>query len=254
MSRGDPTGFSDHFSAVAWDYAIYRPRYPAALFDFIAALPARRSLAWDAGTGSGQAAVALAGRFAQVIATDASLAQLAAAEPHPRVQYRMAPAERSGLEDESVDLVTVAQALHWFPLGLFYAEARRVLAPGGAIAVWTYDRPRLDEPALDRLLTHFHDDVVGPYWPPARALVDSGYRTLPFPFTRIPGPALELTADWALGDVLGYVRSWSATARYRAALGVDPVEPFATEAAALWGDRMAPRRIRWSLHLLAGRP
>ena len=245
--------FADHFSGVAREYAAFRPRYPAALFDFLAALPARRALAWDAGCGSGQATGALADRFDRVRGTDASAAQIAAAEPHSGVEYGVARAESSGLPDGAADLVTVAQALHWFNLPAFYAETRRVLAPGGAVAVWTYARPRLDVPELDRVLTHFHDAVVGPYWPPERPLVESGYRTLPFPFERIATPEFELTADRSLPEVLGYLRSWSATARYQAAHGSDPVERLAEEMAPLWGNAATVRRLRWPLHLLAGR-
>jgi SAM-dependent methyltransferase len=250
-----PPAFKDHFSGQAATYAEFRPEYPPALFDFAASLVARRNVAWDCGTGSGQAAVALAGHFARVVATDASEAQIDAARarrPHARVEYRVAPAEDSRLPDASVDLVTVAQSLHWFDLPRFYAEVRRVVAPGGALAVWTYGDAVLDEPALDETLQRFNRVTVGPYWPPERRLVDEGYRTLPFPFAETSAPAFTLERAWTLGELAGYLRSWSATARYAAAQGVDPVAPLEAELATRWGAPDVRRVVRWPLTIRAG--
>src|SRR5215470_15770711 len=137
-------GFKDHFSASAAGYATFRPKYPAELFDFVAALPERRRVAWDCATGNGQAALPLAERFDRVVATDASAEQIAHATPHPRVSYGVGLADESGLDGESVDLVTVAQALHWLALDRFFAEVRRVVVEGGVLAVWCYTRPVLE--------------------------------------------------------------------------------------------------------------
>src|SRR5688572_23497962 len=189
------------FSTVAREYANFRPGYPPELFAWLARICARRDAAWDCGCGSGQASIALAGHFAQVHATDVSPEQIAAAKPHSRVSYAVAPAEHSGLEDASVDLVTVAQALHWFDVAAFYVEARRVARPGALLAVWTYPRPRLADARLDRLFLAFYDEVVGPYWPPERQHVESNYQTLPFPCEEIPHPAFGLGFDWTLGQL-----------------------------------------------------
>lgn len=245
--------FSDHFSAVASEYAEYRPRYPELLFDWLAGLPARRELAWDCATGSGQAAVALASRFEKVIATDASAGQIAAASSHPRVDYRVAPAESSGLDPGSVDLVTVAQALHWFDRPAFYAEARRVLRRDGVVAAWTYGHPTLDEPRTDAALQRFYSETVGPYWPKERALVDAGYSTIDFPFRQVEAPAFEMETRWSLDLLLGYVATWSAVTRYRAAKGEDPVPELARTFAAAWGSPEDARRIAWPLTLRVGR-
>jgi ubiquinone/menaquinone biosynthesis C-methylase UbiE len=129
--------FKDHFSRLAAQYAEFRPRYPGALFDLLARVGPARELAWDCACGSGQATLDLVERFGSVVATDASAQQIAAAKPHPRVEYRVARAEDSGLESKSVDVITVAQSLHWFDRPAFYAEARRVLRPHGVLAVWT---------------------------------------------------------------------------------------------------------------------
>ncbi|HEU4592857.1 MAG TPA: class I SAM-dependent methyltransferase [Steroidobacteraceae bacterium] len=239
------------FSTVAREYANFRPGYPAELFEWLARVAPGREVAWDCGCGSGQASTALAGQFALVHATDVSPEQIAAARPHPRVRYSVAPAEASGLPDASVDLVTVAQALHWFDVEAFHAEARRVARPGAVLAVWNYPRPSLVDPQLDRRLLEFYTAVVGPYWPPERRHIEANYSTLPFPFEEIPHPRFALTLRWNLEQVLGYVSSWSATARYRAARGADPVPRLRESLQPGWpADGIA--EVRMPIGLRAG--
>lgn len=245
--------FADHFAAVSAEYAEFRPRYPAALFDWLAAHAPARTLAWDCACGTGQASTALAERFAQVIATDASRVQIDAAPAHPRVVYRVAPAQASGLADRSADLVTVAQALHWFDLEAFYAEVRRVLKPDGLLAVWTYGVHSTGEAAVDSPVRDFYAHTVGAYWPPERLHVENGYRDLPFPCTEIDAPAFAMTADWSLPQLLGYLRSWSATARYVREVGVDPVVELGERLATAWGAADSVRRVTWPLALRVGR-
>jgi SAM-dependent methyltransferase len=244
-------GFKDHFSAHAADYAAYRPGYPAALFDALAALPRRRELALDCATGNGQAAVGLAERFAHVLAIDASQEQLASAAAHPRVEYRLARAEASGAAAGSVDLVTAAQAVHWFDFDKFYAEARRVLAPGGAIAVFTYNLARVT-PGFDRLIDRLAREIVGPWWPPERRWVDEEYRTLPFPFAEVSMAPIENTADWDLGRLLRYVGTWSACRRYQQETGRDPIKMVQDELVAAWGNPAQARRVSWPIYIRAG--
>jgi SAM-dependent methyltransferase len=245
--------FSDHFSGVADAYAEFRPRYPDSLFDWLAEAAPSRELVWDCATGSGQAAVALARLFGRVVATDASAEQLEAATPHPRVEYRVAPAEESGLGADSADAITVAQALHWFDRPAFYGEASRVLRRDGVLAVWTYGHPRLDHPAADAVFQEFYSGTVGPYWPPERALVDAGYRTIDFPFPEVDPPDFEMETHWSLAALLGYVATWSATTRFRRSRGFDPVPALGEELARAWGDPAESRRIRWPLAIRAGR-
>jgi SAM-dependent methyltransferase len=245
--------FVDHFAAVSSDYAAFRPSYPAQLFAWLAGVAPARRLAWDCATGTGQAAVALAAHFERVIATDASRAQLERAVAHARVEYREARAEQSGLDSGSVDLVTVAQALHWFDTPRFFAEARRVLKTGGVLAVWTYGPLQVAGPEVDAVVQRFYHQIVGPYWPAERALVDSGYRSIHFPFESLAAPAFRMAASWALGRLLGYLGTWSATARYREALGRDPIEAIREPLAAAWGSPGREREVVWPLTLRAVR-
>jgi SAM-dependent methyltransferase len=246
--------FPDHFSSVAEAYAAARPTYPPALFDHLAALAPSRAHAWDCAAGNGQATLALAARFARVTATDASAAQLAQAPRHPGITYRRALAQESGLPDGSVDLVTVAQALHWIDLPKFYKEVGRVLVADGVLAVWCYGLQRLDDEAVDLPLTHFYDSVVGPYWAPERKLVETGYRTVPFPFEELEAPAFEMAHEWLLPELLAYLRTWSATCAFVKARGFDPVTVLAGELGTAWGPADRRRRVRWPLSLRIGRP
>jgi len=222
------------FSGVAREYANFRPGYPPDLFAWLAQVAPARDAVWDCGCGSGQASTALAEHFSVIHATDVAPEQIAAAKPHPRVQYSVAPAEHCGLPAASVDLVTVAQALHWFDVEAFYAEARRVARPGAVLAVWNYPRPRFADADLDRLFLAFYSGVVGSYWPPERRHIEANYSTLPFPFEELPHPEFELTLEWSLEQVLGYVSSWSATARYRKDRGGDPVPQLRASLQPVW--------------------
>jgi len=244
--------FKDHFSSASDRYAAYRPDYPAALFAWLAGQCAERDTAWDCATGSGQAARGLAPHFRQVVATDASAEQICHAGHHPAIDYRVAPAEASGLADRCIDLVTVAQAAHWFDLSAFYAEAARVLKAGGAIAVWGYGRMLLPG-EMDAPFQRFYAETVGPYWPAERALIDDAYRRLDFPFMEIEAPAFAIEVAWTLPRLLDYLSTWSAVKRYQAARGHDPLPPLLAELAPLWGDPETARALQWPLFLRAGR-
>lgn len=249
-----PQPFADHFSTLAPAYAAARPSYPRALFAYLASVAPARRRAWDSGTGSGQAALGLAEFFNDVTATDASAEQLAEASAHRHVTYRVAAAEASGILSGSMDLVTAAQALHWFDVAAFYEEATRTLAPGGVLAVWCYGLQRVGEERMDRLLASFYHERVGPYWSPERRLVETGYRTLPFPFDELVAPEFEMVHEWTLGELLAYIRTWSATARFVLSEGYDPVEPLGADLAPLWGQAPDVRRqVRWPLTLRLGR-
>lgn len=250
MGSGD---FTDRFGGVADDYRRHRPQYPQALFDWLARQCARRELAWDCACGNGQATVGLAARFRRVVASDASARQLAQAPSLSNVEWRVAPAEASGLPDASADLICVAQALHWLPLTAFHAEVDRVLIPGGAYAVVHYGRLEVDAPAVETLIQHYYDDIVGPYWPPERRTLEGGYRDLPLPYPTVATPVFDMRARWQALDLLGYLRSWSATTAFVAARGYDPLNALAPVLARAWPAQTSTVEIRWPLAVLLGR-
>jgi SAM-dependent methyltransferase len=244
--------FSDHFSGVAASYATYRPRYPAALFDWLSACAPDLDRAWDCGTGNGQAAEALAERFRDVIATDPSVAQLANATRADHVTYVAMTAEQAALAERAVGLVTVAQALHWFKHAPFFLEVDRVLRPGGILAVWSYALASID-PDIDDILSRFYEQTMGPYWPAERAFVKSGYAGIDLPYPELSHPHFEMEADWNLAQLGGYLSTWSAVSRYRAERGEDPLPAITHSLAEVWGSPSTVRRIRWPLALRVGR-
>ena len=244
--------FKDYFSGHAAIYREARPTYPPALFEWLAQQVPDRELAWDCACGNGQATACLAAHFARVVATDPSANQIAQAEQRGNIEYRVEPAEQCSLADASVSLVTVAQALHWLDHARFYAEVRRVLAPDGIVAAWAYADCGTGEAPIDRIVDRLYNDLTGPYWPPERAHVDAGYRTIAFPFVEITVPSFPMVANWDVDQLLAYVRSWSATQRYLKANAADPVAIVEAELRNLWGEPARRREVRWLFHLRAG--
>src|SRR5215813_9786127 len=167
--------FHDHFSVVSKRYASFRPHYPVALFDYLSTLTPPNATVWDCAAGSGQATLDLVARFGRVVATDASQEQIASAPRRDNIEYRVALAEQSGLPDQCIDLITVAQALYWFDLDVFFHEVRRVLKPGGLLSVWVYAKSQMEGDVVNRIVQDFYSNVVGPYWPPERMLTETGY-------------------------------------------------------------------------------
>lgn len=246
------SGFSDHFSSVSATYALHRPRYPRELFAYLAALAPARTCAWDCGTGNGQAAIGLAEFFDVVTATDASASQIESALAHARVRYRVAPAENPGLERRSVDLISVAQALHWFDLPRFYSQTSYALIDGGVLAAWCYGRCRISS-RIDAVIDTLYRDILGPYWPVERNHIDDAYNSIDFPYDRISVPRFEIRAHWRLDGVVGYLRTWSAVQRYARETGRDPIDAVRTALIGEWGDPDGLRAVVWPIHLLAGR-
>jgi SAM-dependent methyltransferase len=243
--------FKDHFSKQAADYARFRPRYPREMFKYLGTVARSRALAWDCATGNGQAAVQLTEVFDRIIATDASEKQIANAEPHERVEYRVASGEESGLESSTIGLIMVAQALHWFDLDRFYAEVKRLLKPGGIFAASAYKFFHI-VPAIDEVVNNrYYRKVVGPFWPPERTLIEK-FEQLPFPFPETETPRFEMSVHWKLEHLIGYLRTWSATQRFIAANRRDPLEEIAAELGAAWGDAKQLRRVIWPLTLRVG--
>ncbi|MGZ3700866.1 MAG: class I SAM-dependent methyltransferase, partial [Bdellovibrionota bacterium] len=239
--------FRDYFSTQATDYARFRPRYPRALFQHLSEACANHDLAWDCGTGNGQAAVALAPFFKRVVATDPSENQLAEADRSmANVHYSRAQAEESCLEAASADLITVAQAFHWFDQPRFFREVERVSKPGGLLAVWCYELCNIT-PAVDAVVMELYRDILGPYWDKGRKLVEEGYRNEKFPFTEIEAPRATMGLSWNVADLIGYLGTWSALAKYRREKGSDPRELMIPRLQRAWGDLSKEKTVTWPL-------
>ena len=245
-----PDRFVDLFSDGAAGYRAARPTYPSELFAALAALAPGRALAWDAGTGNGQAAIGLARHFDRVHATDASARQIAAAMPAERVHYAVEPAERVSLADGSADLVLAAQSLHWFDRDLFYAEAARALKPQGLLAAVGYAWMHVS-PAIDRAIDIHLLTPLAPWWAPQNALLWDGYRSIRFPGEEVRLGPFALHLEWTLAEALGYVRSWSAVRALAAAEGEGTIAAAAAALAPLWGR--GRRRVVMPLHVRAAR-
>ena len=244
--------FRDYFSQQAKGYAQHRPRYPEPMFDYLASLAPSRQLAWDCGTGNGQAALALAERFEKVIATDASAAQIESAFPHERIVYRAEPSEKTSIPTNSVDLITVGTAVHWFDFDPFYAEVRRVGKSDAILAVWTYHLVSI-APEIDRWLERFYRVTLAGYWPERIRYLDQRYETLPFPFEEIRPPEFEMETAWSLDNLVGFLASWSAVKKLVEAMGEEAFEEQARELERAWGNKSAKRKVRWPLHFRIGR-
>ncbi len=244
--------FQDHFSGHAVQYAQARPDYPPELFAWLASLPGERELAWDVGCGNGQAALALTDHFERVVATDASAAQVGQAERHRAIDYRVEPAELPTLALHSVDLITVAQALHWFDLEAFYAIARCVLRHDGVIAAWCYGISRV-EPTIDVVFDRLYRGLLAPFWPVERKHIENAYADLAFPFRAIAAPGFTLRQQWTLDQYLDYLRSWSASQRHLREKGIDAVDAIQSDMARAWGNPSQVREVVWPLTLKVGR-
>jgi SAM-dependent methyltransferase len=239
----------DRFSSYATQYAAFRPTYPGELYDFIFRQLNHFTAAWDAGTGNGQVARDLAGKFTRVMATDISLQQLKNAYPAANIFYSQAT-EATHFPDKTFDLITVAQAIHWFDVNQFYAEVRRVAKPGAVLAVWGYGLLSMG-PEIDSHVQHFYTAVVGPYWDNERRLIDEHYRTLPFPFDEIESPAFPFSFRWTLDEFKGYLATWSSVQKYQAEKGVNPVESFIEEIRPAWKEEI--QTVNFPLFLRIGR-
>jgi SAM-dependent methyltransferase len=244
--------FKDHFSEHAGVYARYRPVYPAAIFAYLANKASQHELAWDCGTGNGQAAIGLTAHFDRIIATDPSAKQIQHAIAHDKVDYYVAPAEQTNIPSHSVDLITVAQALHWFRFEAFYQEVRRVLKPDGWLAAWCYGLSRIN-PAVDKVVQHYYSNIVGSFWPPERRYIDEKYATIPFPFVEMPAPEFCMNAEWDLNDFLGYLHTWSATRRFQQKNDQNPIDIVRRALAKAWGPADTRATVRWPIYLRLGR-
>ena len=244
--------FRDYFSSQSKEYAKNRPRYPGEMYAYLASLAPAQRLAWDCGTGNRQAALALAERFQRVIATDASAAQIESAFPHEKIRYSVEPSEKTSISPNSVDLITVGTAVHWFDFDPFYSEAHRVGKPGAILAVWTYHLVSI-EPKIDRWLEHFYRETLAGFWPERIRYLDQRYETLPFPFEEIRPPKFEMETVWSLDNLVGFLASWSAVRKLVEVRGDGSFKEQVRELERLWGNTDTKQIVHWPLHFRIGK-
>lgn len=240
--------FRDHFSSVSERYAAFRPTYPPQLMQWLADHTPGKTECWDVGTGNGQIALQAAEHFDRVVATDASAAQIEHAVQHKRVEYRVEPAEAPSLPDASVDLVTVAAAIHWFDRPRFYRAVQRVSRPGGRLAAFSYGMEIADQPALNRVIQTFAQRILAPWWSDGHGLIVDRYTTLDVPFPTQPLPEVSAEVLCDLTGLSELLRTWSGAARMRQSTGADPIAPVRGELRAAWeqsGPDHELRRLRW---------
>ena len=244
--------FEDHFSRQAKEYAQYRPHHPAKLFKYLASITPEHKLVWDCGTGNGQAAIELTRYFEKVIATDASSDQIFNIFKHKKIDYRIELAEKVSLDSASVDLVTVAVAVHWFDLNRFYSEVKRILKPNGVLAVWTYFLSEIN-PEIDQILMEYFSEILKGYWPSRIQYVQNHYKTLPFHFDELTPPVFTTSALWNLDQTIGFLTSWSATQKYIEKAGHHPVELIWPKLETAWGEAAKVRKVQWQLYMRVGK-
>ena len=238
----------DNFSQQAEAYARYRPQYPEALFAYMLSFVKEKNCAWDCGTGNGQSAQVLCRHFETVMATDISQKQINNAYKAPNIFYSVAPAEKTNIAANCVDLITVSQALHWFNFKLFYTEINRVAKPGAVIAAWTYSLLKIADD-IDAVINDYHFITLKKYWDAERKYVDEHYSTIPFPFKKIDSPEFYIENLWTLADLEGYLNTWSALQKFITAEGYSPVRAIIEKIQPVWGSS-EKRRIIFPLHLL----
>jgi len=241
----------DYFSTQAAVYAAFRPHYPQEMFDFVLHHVPNRLSAWDCATGNGQVALVLARYFETVHATDISDKQLEQAPAADNIVYAISPAEKTAFKNDSFDLITVGQALHWFDRQKFYSEVNRVARKGAVIAVWGYSLLQID-PSIDAIIANFYNNTVGSYWDTARKLVEDEYRSIEFPFEGIKTPDFFIDVQWNLSHLAGYLESWSATQQYIQANDINPVPALMADLSKFWKEEEI-KSVRFPLFLLLGR-
>ncbi len=236
----------NYFSSIAQEYQRNRPMYPSEVFQYLAMVCDNHELAWDVGTGTGQAASQLAKQFDEVVATDESLEQISHAKPEPNIRYRKETAEQSTLEDCSVDLITVAQALHWFDFDNFMQEVDRVLKPGGIFAAWCYDLVRINA-NIDKTIKVLYEDILGDYWSERRRWIEQGYNNFVFPHPLLSPPSLNMEITWSYKQFADYLRTWSAVQKYKVMEGDDPVNQILQPLEFAWCDTGHMKKCVWPL-------
>ena len=243
--------FKDHFSGHSSNYQKYRPSYPKELFSYLSGFCKDNKYVWDVGTGNGQCALELTQHFEAVLATDPSANQIRDAVQHEKIKYDVSPAEKCPETDQNFDLITVAQALHWFDFDAFFKEVRRVAKSGGILAAWTYTHAEVSQ-EVDQIYSKFYSEIVGDYWPAERCYVEDKYKSIDFPFEPIQSPQFKIQMEYSRDDYLAYLGTWSAVKNYKLDKKHDPIDLIRSELSELWSDSEELRVVTWPIHLKAG--
>jgi hypothetical protein len=245
--------FKDNFSIQSKEYSFSRPTYPDALFRFLAEITPNHELAWDCATGNGQAAIELCKYFDKVIASDASEKQIQNKFERQNILYDTFPAEKASISDNSVDLITIAQGLHWFNFEQFYSEVRRVSKKGAIIAAWSYAMHKIT-PEIDKITDRldFGGDILGDYWAKEIRYVQEDYATIPFPFEEITAPKFIISTEWNLDQLLNYLNTWSAIQKYRLEKNADPLILIKNAIKPFWKD-IEKKTVTWTINLKIGK-
>ncbi len=234
-------------------YSTYRPEYPEALFKYLASRCENNSGGLDCGSGNGQAAKGLSSYFKYVIATDLSIDLISHGLQLPNVFYVQSRAEQLAIRSHSIDMICIAQAMHWFSLDNFYNEAKRVLKPGGYIAAWCYNQATIN-PEIDILISEIYNKISGSTNPSCeRQYVYDHYSKIPFPFNRILTPNFTITVNWNLIQLLGYMNTWPGILEYQKKYGINIISEMKARFISVWGDQNNIKIISWPIYLLLGR-
>ena len=246
--------FKDNFSTQSKEYSFSRPTYPDELFIFLSELTPSHELAWDCATGNGQAAIELCKYFDKIIASDASEKQIQNKFERQNILYSVFPAEKANISNNSVDLITVAQGLHWFNFEQFYSEVRRVAKKKAIIAAWSYAMHKIT-PEIDKISDRldFGGDILGDYWAKEIRYVQEDYKTIPFPFEEITTPKFTISTKWNLDQLLNYLDTWSAIRKYRSEKDADPLILIKNEIKPYWEDELEEKPVTWTINLKVGR-
>ncbi|MDQ2718787.1 MAG: class I SAM-dependent methyltransferase [Bacteroidota bacterium] len=240
----------DNFSTQAFLYSRFRPGYPQQLYDFLLQLLSEKKAAWDCGTGNGQVAEKLSQYFEKVYATDISTNQLANAVRKENIFYSLESAEQISFENNQFDLITVAQAIHWFDFEKFYHEAKRTLKPNGLIAVFGYKRVINKE--IDDIIDNFYKSVLGVYWDKERSYVDESYTTIPFPFKEIETTVFDNAYEWDIDQIIGYLSTWSAVQHFIKENNRNPIAEIIEPLKRSWGN-VEKRKVSFPIFMRVGK-
>ncbi len=242
----------DLFSRQSELYAKYRPTYPIELYEYILSFVREKNIAWDCATGNGQAAIVLADYFKKVIATDISPSQIEKAIKKENIAYSVCPAESTPFEDNTFDLVTVAQAYHWIKWKEFKKEVTRICKPNAVIAVWTYYNRTIDDEKIEEAVSDFYENVTKPFWDYERKHVDEKYSTVEFEYELLPAKEFETVLHWKREDMLGYISSWSAVQKYITVNGYSPISIIEEKLKQLWPEAEL-KKVVFPIYLKLGR-